>query len=96
MHARGEDRYRSTIGVVSRVGDELIVKRCRRPLGDVVGIERLENFLLAVIERSFPDEKPEPAGGEKVAMRSIHATLSTGTTLIQATISILRNPGRLI
>ena len=71
MHARGEDRYRSTIGVVSRVGDELIVKRCRRPLVDIVGIERLENFLFAVVERSIPDEKPEAAGGEKVAMRSI-------------------------
>ena len=59
---------RATIGIVSGVGDELVVGRQRDLLGERVGVIGFEDALLAVIELPIADQRAEPAGGDEVAM----------------------------
>src|SRR5205807_3129241 len=52
--AAGEDRDRSTVGVVGGICDELIVRGDDDVLGDLVGVERLKNLLGAIVELAVP------------------------------------------
>ena len=57
MEAPGEDRDRAAIGVVGRIGDELIV-RGQRPAGPQADrIEGLEDSLEPVAQPSVTDEE---------------------------------------
>ncbi len=50
MCACREYRHWSPVGVVSGIGDELIIERQRAPFVDVIGIISLKNFLFAVVQ----------------------------------------------
>src|SRR4029077_20778449 len=68
MQARGEHRYRSAIGVVGEIGDELIVERQRRPLVGVVRIEGLDDLFRTIIDLAVADQNAEATDREEIAV----------------------------
>ena len=70
MSACREYRHWSPVGVVSGIGDELIIERQRAPFVDVIGIISLKNFLCAVVQLAITDQQTDAARGEEVTMRA--------------------------
>src|ERR1700722_18778013 len=70
MCACREYRHWSPVGVVSGIGDELIIERQRAPFVEVIGIVCLEDFLFAVVQLAITDQQADATRGEEVAMRA--------------------------
>src|SRR5205807_8990626 len=68
MKPRGEDRDRSAVGVVGRVGDELIIERERCPFGEADRVIGFENALLPVAEAAIADQRAQTARGKEIAV----------------------------
>src|SRR4030081_1035423 len=68
MCACREYRHWSPVGVVSGIGDELIIERQRAPFVDVIGIISLNNFLFAVVQMAISNQQANAAGREEVAV----------------------------
>jgi hypothetical protein len=49
--------YRTTVGVVSGIVDELIVEGQRRAFSNVVGVIAFDDFLRLIVQCSIADEK---------------------------------------
>src|SRR5882757_4418779 len=65
-----KDRDRSAVGVVSRVGDQLVVGGEGKVLVDGVGVIGFENLFGAVVDAAVADQETVAAGCEKVAVRA--------------------------
>src|ERR1700674_4863768 len=86
VQASAENGHRAAIGVVGRIGNELIIQRKGRPLVEIDRVVGLEDLLLAVIEPAVADQDAEPAGrnegpmlgGERID-RAGNADLIVGT-----------------
>ena len=55
MQSSRKDRNRPPIGIVSRIGDELIIDGERRPFVEAVSIIDFEDLLRAIIELAIAD-----------------------------------------
>ena len=60
----GKNRDWTTIGVVSGIGDELIVESQRRPFVEAIGVVGFDDFLSPIVELAVADQNAEAAGGE--------------------------------
>ena len=70
MSACREYRHWSPVGVVSGIGDELIIERQRAPFVDVIGIISLKNFFFAVVQLAITDQQADATRSEEVTMRA--------------------------
>src|SRR5712672_664774 len=59
-----KDRYGPAVGVVCRIGNELIVKGERRPFVEAVGVIGFDDFLSPVVELPVANQDAEPSGGK--------------------------------
>src|SRR5947207_699558 len=64
----GEDRYRTAVGIVGRIDDELIVGGEGEIVVDRVGVVGFQNAFGAVVEPAVADQKTGTARGEEIAM----------------------------
>src|ERR1700722_14570783 len=69
MCACREYRHWSPVGVVSGIGDELIIERQRAPFVEVIGIVCLEDFLWAVVQLAITDQQTDTTRSEEVTVR---------------------------
>ena len=79
MRAAGKDVHRAAVGVVGRVGQELIIEGQSRRRRERVAVIGLEDFLCPVVRQlAVADEDAEPAGVEERDMGSSDAVDDAG------------------
>src|ERR1700704_7171820 len=64
----GEDRYRPAVGIIGRVGDELVIEGQAHDVEQRDRIIGLQDPLGAVIEPAVADQDAEAAGRDEVAV----------------------------
>jgi hypothetical protein len=60
---------RAAVGVVGGVGDQLVIRGQGEILVDRIGIIRLENAFVAIVELAVADQKAETTRRQEIAVR---------------------------
>jgi hypothetical protein len=59
-----------TVGILSGIGNELVVERQYAPFVEVIDIESLEDFLVPVVQLAITDHQADVTRSEEVTMRA--------------------------